>query len=414
MSAPFFSIIIPTRNRYETLKYAILTVLSQEFKSFELIISDNSDEENLGRREIIDGYLKDERIHYCRPSSVLSMSDNWEFAVSQSSGEYIIIFGDDDGLVAGSLNKIYNIIQKTKADLVSWARIEYSWPDRTPPQVSNLTVLPYRGKTGIIDSKDYIKKVISCKADYRYLPMFYNSAVSKKTVGRLKEKTGRIFHASSPDIYTGYAFAHLLGKYITVSYPLSINGVSSKSNGAAHYNDDESIKGDHWKLLKKSDINWPASLPEIYTSYLGIIEPYIQLTKFFPELKSYISRKKIYKIIVDTLESNSAADLERKIELIIESSKNNTRLHKWLIGYINKVQPKFNPSALLDLKERVGLEGSYLTVDASKFEIENVYDISIFANNLFGNLKDQDYLLPIKPSMLTRLRRAAGILLRPD
>ena len=118
MGSPFFSIIIPTRNRYETLQYAIRTVLSQEFDSFELIISDNSDPANLHEVKLIREYLDDERVRYCRPASVLSMSDNWEFAVSNANGEFIIVFGDDDGLVSGALGHIYNIIKKTASRLM--------------------------------------------------------------------------------------------------------------------------------------------------------------------------------------------------------------------------------------------------------------------------------------------------------
>src|SRR5450432_1039111 len=129
MDSPFFSIIIPTRNRYETLRYAILTVLDQEFRSFEIIISDNSDPANQRSAGLPAEFVNDERIKYFRPPSVLAMSDNWEFGISKATGEFIIIFGDDDGLVGGALTKIESIIRDTKADLVSWARVEYNWPD---------------------------------------------------------------------------------------------------------------------------------------------------------------------------------------------------------------------------------------------------------------------------------------------
>ena len=36
-----FTIIIPTRERCDTLKYAIQTVLNQEYDDFEILVSDN-------------------------------------------------------------------------------------------------------------------------------------------------------------------------------------------------------------------------------------------------------------------------------------------------------------------------------------------------------------------------------------
>ena len=56
MSTPFFSIIIPTRNRFETLPYAIQTVLEQSFDSYELIISDNSDASNVYTEKLVKEY----------------------------------------------------------------------------------------------------------------------------------------------------------------------------------------------------------------------------------------------------------------------------------------------------------------------------------------------------------------------
>lgn len=413
MDSPFFSVIIPTRNRYETLQYAIRTVLDQDFTSFELLIADNSDPENLDQLSIIEEYLKDDRVKYCRPDSVLGMSDNWEFAVSKASGEFVIIFGDDDGLVTGALSAIRHIIEKTRTELVSWIRVEYSWPDRLPAQYANLTVIPYQARSGLIDSRTYIREIIFHKSEYRLLPMFYNSAVNKRLIALLKEKTGRVFSASSPDIYTGYAFAHLVKKYITVGYPLSINGVSSKSNGAAHLNADESVKADYWKLMKNSAIKWPASLPELHDPYLAIVEPFIQLTNFFPELQSYISRREIYKIIVDKLQGIDEEDIRKKKDKILDSAKADGRLFRWLTIYIRKARPKIGPETEGGYENRIGFNGSRLVVDASKMGVKNVFDLSIFVSNLFGKVKDQDYTKPVSPSLMARIKRAAAVVFRP-
>ncbi len=413
MDSPFFSIIIPTRNRYETLQYAIRTVLGQDFQSFELIIADNSDPENSGPDSKIDEYLKDGRVKYYRPEAVLPMSDNWEFAISKSSGEFVIIFGDDDGLVAGSLTAIHHIIKKTGTQLVSWSRVEYSWPDSLPKQYANITVIPYKAGTGLVNSKKYIKDIIRFKADYRTLPMFYNSAVNKGLIALLKEKTGRVFSASSPDIYTGYAFAHLMKEYITVGYPLSINGVSAKSNGAAHLNADESVKADYWNLMKKSGIKWPKSLPELYEPYLAIVEPFIQLANFFPELNGYISRKEIYTIVVDRLEGLDEEDIRKKMGKILDSAKEDRHFYQWLSNYIRNAKPKIIRENLAGYGDRIGFSGSHLVVDASKMGVNNVFELSVFLRDLFGKVKEQDYEKPVRLSLLTRARKAAGIVLRP-
>ena len=40
MSQVLFSIIIPTRQRHDTLKYSIQSVITQTYKEFELIVMD--------------------------------------------------------------------------------------------------------------------------------------------------------------------------------------------------------------------------------------------------------------------------------------------------------------------------------------------------------------------------------------
>lgn len=409
---PFFSVIIPTRNRYETLRHTMRTVLGQGFQPFELIISDNSDEEFLPRKELIADQLMDQRVRYFRTPSLLSMTDSWEFAISKAEGEYLILFGDDDGLVPDALENIAGIIRETGREAVSWSRIEYSWPEREPLEVvANLLVIPYTGKTGLIESEKYIREIINYEADYRLLPMFYNSAISRKLIARLKEKVGRVFNASSPDVFTGYAFAHMLGHFLTIGQPLSINGVSARSNGAVHHNHNK-LKDEHWQLLKRSAIRWPAELPEFYTAYLGIAEPYIQLTKFFPELSKYITRKKIYKIIIDHLESSSRQDLEKKIKTIIDTAGNDSGLQKWVVDYLRKVNPVYTPAADTGYSHRIGFNGDRLILDASKFELANVYDVSLFIGNLFGQIKNKNYNDLAYLTLLKRARKATAIILR--
>ena len=98
MSSPFFSIIIPTRNRQETLPYALLTCLNQvDFEDYEIIISDNSDNRIISYKAI--EFCLNEKIRYIYPPHIMSMTDHWEFALNFARGEYVTYLGDDDGLL---------------------------------------------------------------------------------------------------------------------------------------------------------------------------------------------------------------------------------------------------------------------------------------------------------------------------
>ncbi len=107
---PFFSIAIPTFNRPNDLKLAIKSLLIQSFTDFEIIISDNSDNEI---SEKVCKSFDDKRIKYSRNKSNIGFARNLYKVIKTSSGKYIFLFGDDDlVLKADSLSNIYDIFLK--------------------------------------------------------------------------------------------------------------------------------------------------------------------------------------------------------------------------------------------------------------------------------------------------------------
>src|SRR4051812_7380752 len=98
---PYFSILLPTRNRSEIVGGAIESVLAQTFADFELIISDNDISNTATRDEV--GRYSDPRIRYVRTNGNLSMHENWENALNQASGRYCLILEDKMRLVSNAL-----------------------------------------------------------------------------------------------------------------------------------------------------------------------------------------------------------------------------------------------------------------------------------------------------------------------
>ena len=97
---PQFSIVIPTRNRAETLGPAIETCLSQDFEDFELLIVDNAS--SSATKELVES-ITDSRLKYIRRDEPLAMTHNWNSALSETSGKWICFIGYDDGLMPGAL-----------------------------------------------------------------------------------------------------------------------------------------------------------------------------------------------------------------------------------------------------------------------------------------------------------------------
>ena len=92
---PKLSIIICTHNREKLLPRALDSVLSQDFKDFELIIID--DASNDGTEALISSYIaRDERIKYFKNDHNLGIAKSRNKGCKIAEGDYIAMLDSDD------------------------------------------------------------------------------------------------------------------------------------------------------------------------------------------------------------------------------------------------------------------------------------------------------------------------------
>ena len=91
--SPVVSVIIPVYNRGRLLRRAIVSVLSQTFQAFELIIVDDASPEDL--RSVV-GEFKDARIRYIRHEHNLGGAAARNTGISHSKAEFIAFLDSDD------------------------------------------------------------------------------------------------------------------------------------------------------------------------------------------------------------------------------------------------------------------------------------------------------------------------------
>ena len=87
------SVIIPTFNRADFLKIAIESVLKQDCKDFEIIITNDNSEDNT--QEVVKEF-SNKRIRYIRHKENMGVSAARNSAIKASKGEYIAFLDDDD------------------------------------------------------------------------------------------------------------------------------------------------------------------------------------------------------------------------------------------------------------------------------------------------------------------------------
>jgi glycosyltransferase involved in cell wall biosynthesis len=89
------SVGLPTRNRAESLRRAIGSVLAQEWAALELVICDNASTDHT--EEICRSFAQeDERIRYVRRPEDIGAEANFQDALSLSRGEIFMWLADDD------------------------------------------------------------------------------------------------------------------------------------------------------------------------------------------------------------------------------------------------------------------------------------------------------------------------------
>ena len=143
---PFFSIIVPTKNREVLLKDCLWSILRQTFADFDVHLIDNSDKP-LSESKYTN---QDHRIKYHRTGN-LDMCQNWYKGLEVASGNYILILSDR--LVWSTkyfLESLYIKLKGQSNEVASWKFVQARSVGRNAPRRSN-TFSEYTSKD-ILDS----------------------------------------------------------------------------------------------------------------------------------------------------------------------------------------------------------------------------------------------------------------------
>ena len=241
MSAPFFSIVIPTRNRGEELFYTLKTCIEQDLparhgQDFEIIVSDNASSDDI--RAVV-ARIDSPRVRYVRTDRYLSMTESWEFAVAQARGDYVGVVGTDDGYLLNTLSNVFEIIQRTKAEAVTFQGASYSWPNSPDPGNRNMLKIPhYIFPERMEESAQLVKDALR-NLHYGRLPCFLNSFCKRDAIDRVRARSGRIFASFQPDVYAGFLMGGSLPQIYVSNRIMLIAGVSGQSTGGNSFNDPE-------------------------------------------------------------------------------------------------------------------------------------------------------------------------------
>jgi hypothetical protein len=386
------SVIIPTRERPDTLEYCLKTVTNQDYENIEIIVSDNyscDETEGVVRR------TNDSRIKYFNTGKRISMAHNFEFALSKVTEGWITVLGDDDGLLPNSLGRALEVVENSGQLALASKTCFYRWP-MPGKVVGSILSIPMNRGNDLRDGKTSIRKLMKGMIGYAEMPMLYTGGiVSALLVNSIRGERGSFYRSCQPDIFSAIALSSVVGGYIYSHEPFAISGMSKNSTGGSwgsykngepkgemvKYASEENISF-HPQVPLDSDGKFPSSVAAlVYESYLQSIHLHEDFAEITPEqqLEVFLLTSGIYKESVENWGKQFAALHNVNFEKV----NSKLRLKRWPM-VISKLLAAFSNGV-----ERYRVDSSF------DLQIRDVHEASLVASAI----------LRTRPSRLTSYSR---------
>lgn len=389
-----FSIVIPTRNRPYTLRFALQTCLAQQFEDFEVVVSDNHSPPST--REVVDTF-NDRRLRYVRTPGPLSMTDSLEFASSQAVGEYVLFMGDDDGLLLHALSEADRLIRLFGMEVLRWDSVCYNWPDIRRQQYAapDQLLIPLK-QVGAhhpvhhCQAAGMMRAAANSEITYARLPMIYCSAIHRRFLDKLRQGSGRVFRSEAPDVYSSFAVAHAAGAFHSLSAPLNIVGLSGNSTGVAClYEKDSAIAEEFRQLNARAKHTRHPWVPALSVMAAYVADSFLHAREaLFPGDDSIdLDRRRLIVNCLREVNANDEAEWQRTLEACRCSLADDPGLTAWFDAE-QASRPLASAVAGGQQAVRKRYGGNYLQLDASDFGVSDTFGVAGLCEKILGYQRD--------------------------
>jgi hypothetical protein len=316
------------------------------------------------------------------------MSSNWELAVSQARGEYVLVLGDDDALLFHALRELDRLVQKHAARAIRWSAVYYTWPDFALPGQQNYLRVPLGRAIHTVPARSAIARVIRFEACYTTLPMLYNAAIQRTLVDELRSRAGRVFGNGIPDVYSGFALAFLADNYISTDIPMHICGQSARSYGIANLflRGESTLDQEFRSLNQQADFVAPPWVPDVAIfPEVPVADSFLAAKKaLFPADEGLrLDRKLLATRCVHGIRARDAADWSASFMRIRDSMRDNEALLTWFDATHSGTRAKLGGPPQLRCPTR-GYDGECLHLNADDFGVTDVYGAAELCEKVLG------------------------------
>ncbi len=234
------SVLIPTKNRPETLEACLLSCARVQFADIEFVIIDNAS--SASTASACKPFLSDSRFRYLRFDSLGSINDQFYRAVDASLGDWLCIIGDDDALLPTLLVCFATKLTAERdvfdgVEVIRWPDAVYRWPDFGGPEANLLNFHSLTGsvtRPKINNSRDLLPFIANnLKVTYQ-APGIYHNFIKRKFLNKLLKTYPESIFFLSPDISIRVHCIYESIRYMTLPWPITLAGYSSNSTGASN------------------------------------------------------------------------------------------------------------------------------------------------------------------------------------
>ena len=256
-----FSVLLPTRNGAKYLKTCIQSILNQSYDDMELIVFDNANTDGSGL--IIESFSNDNRMKHYKSQTVVSVTENWNNALNKSSGDYVLMIGDDDYLLPGFFKKLELIIERNnEPDGITYNGYSFVYPGVIKDSKTSFYSDPHFQYEEYLDRERllpnyFLKSIVESMFSFRprvplnALPHLW----SRKVINRLE---GDLFRAPYPDHFALNSLLLKAKSWVFSPEKLYIVGVTPKSYGTLVFDSQEQEKAKNYLGI---DDDFPGKLP---------------------------------------------------------------------------------------------------------------------------------------------------------
>jgi hypothetical protein len=371
MSTIKFSVVIPTRERADTLRCALRTCLDQEFDDYEIVVSDNFS--SPATRAVVEE-VGSEKVRYVRTPEPVAMSTNWEFGLSHTRGEYVLLIGDDDGLLPHCLAELNRVTQAHRAKVIRWGAAFYTWPTIALPGQGDYLRVPLGRVLEERDAAEVVRAVAEFRAFYTELPMLYNAVVHRDVLDELRQRTGRVLPHPVPDVYSGFAIAHVAGRFLSTAVPMSVSGQSRASTGIAalFHRGRSEIDREYQALNARDGLRSEPTVPDLPVfPHVPVADTFAFAKRaLFPDADVSLDRRALTAACVAGARVQES-DWPAALAAIRASLEDVPELRAWFdAGFANAPYRTPNPVQLRPYQ--LGFDGAHLHLDAAAFGVGDV------------------------------------------